>query len=108
MYAMAGSEANSCKNKLLKNYKSNEETLQHTYVGYVMVLMVLQQSQSKKIPESRTSCTRVLIILKYEGLGNLEVIRVFPEWCLGNGYIGLDLHKNSKRSKPSSLSLDRT
>jgi hypothetical protein len=36
MYAMAGSEANSCKNRLLKNYKSNEETLQHTYV---MVLM---------------------------------------------------------------------
>jgi hypothetical protein len=76
MYAMAGSEANSCKNILLKNYKSNEETLQHTYV---MALMVLQQSQSKKIPESRTSCTRVLIILKYEGLGNLKVIRVFPE-----------------------------
>ena len=76
MYAMAVSEANSCKNRLLKNYKSNEETLQHTYV---VVLMVLQQSQSKKTSESRTSCTRVLIILKYEGLGNLEVVRVFPE-----------------------------
>ena len=57
MYAMAVSEANSCKNRLLKNYKSNEETLQHTYV---MVLMVLQQSQSKKTYEIRINCTRVL------------------------------------------------
>jgi hypothetical protein len=27
----------------------------------------------------------------YEGLGNLEVIRVFPEWCLGNGFVTFEL-----------------
>jgi hypothetical protein len=79
MYAMAVSEANSCKNRLLKNYKSNEETLQHTYV---MVLMVLQQSQSKKTYENPNKLYKGLVNKLYEGLGNsLEVIRVLPEWC---------------------------
>jgi hypothetical protein len=58
MSAMAVSGANSCKNRLLEYYQSNE-TLQHTYVMVIHVV-VLQQSHSKKTYESRINCTRVL------------------------------------------------
>ena len=48
MYAMAVSEANSCKNILLKYYRSSKETLHLYKHTHVMVLMVLQHSHPMK------------------------------------------------------------